>query len=99
MRDDDDAEDRAKRAKHLLQPVIDETNTKIRAAFVDIPRGKYVGVRDGGDPQSEAEHFYKCAECGGWVDKRDLGSVFDHESGGSHPATDRPSVEEELRCR
>lgn len=53
----------------------------------EIPRGKYRGERRGGPPQSEAEHFYQCAACGGWVDMRDLGAVFDHEPGGSHPAT------------
>jgi hypothetical protein len=28
---------------------------------------------------SEAEHFYKCPKCGGYVDKRDLAQVFEHE--------------------
>ena len=57
---------------------------------MDIPRGKYVGTPQGEPPKDEAEHFYQCEECGGWVDKRDLGSVFDHELGGSHPASDKP---------
>lgn len=55
-----------------------------------IPRGKYVSKGPPG-VTNEADHFYQCAECGGWVDMRDLGSVFDHEPGGSHPATDKPS--------
>lgn len=55
----------------------------------DIARSLYIGKRRG-DPQAdEAEHYYQCAECGGWVDMRDLGSVFDHEPGGSHPASDK----------
>lgn len=29
--------------------------------------------------RSEAEHFYRCDQCGGWVDKRDLDDVFSHE--------------------
>lgn len=87
MHDDEDARERALR---VLKPVIDETNAKIREAFNSVPRKRYIGVRDGGEPQSEADHFYKCAECGGWVDMRDLGMVFDHEPGGSHPVTDKP---------
>lgn len=59
--------------------------------MADIPRGKYIGDRQGGEPDDEADHFYKCAECGGWVDKRDLGAVFDHEPGGSHPKIDQPN--------
>lgn len=55
-----------------------------------LPRGKYTGKRQGEEPCSEANHFYRCQECGGWVDKHDLGSVFDHEPGGSHPETDKP---------
>ena len=53
-----------------------------------IRRGAYIGRPDV-EPANEADHFYKCAVCGGWVDMRDLGSVFDHEPGGSHPKTDR----------
>jgi hypothetical protein len=45
----------------------------------EIPRGKYLGERVGGPPREEAEHFIKCAACGGWIDCRDLGAVFSHE--------------------
>lgn len=55
-----------------------------------IPRNKYVGTSRGGESLDESEHFYQCKECGGWVDMRDLGSVFDHEDGGSHPKSDLP---------
>lgn len=57
----------------------------------EIPRGVYMGAPQK-PPKSEAEHFYKCKDCGGWVDKRDLGSVLDHEPGGSHPKDDRDIV-------
>jgi hypothetical protein len=30
-------------------------------------------------PDNEAEHFMKREFCGGWIDWRDLVSVFDHE--------------------
>lgn len=50
-----------------------------------IPRGKYLGERQGKPVQDEAEHFFRCAACGGWVDMRDLGMVFDHEGPLPHP--------------
>lgn len=54
----------------------------------DIPRNKYIGV-----PVKpvcdEAEHFYTCEACGGKVDCRDLGMVFDHEGPLPHPPGDK----------
>lgn len=58
--------------------------------MTDIPRGKYIGKRVGDPPVDEAEHFIKCAVCGGWIDCRDLGQVFQHEGPLPHPAQDRP---------
>jgi hypothetical protein len=58
--------------------------------MTDIPRGTYIGKRRGEPPADEAEHFIKCEACGGWIDCRDLGSVFDHEGPLPHPAADRP---------
>lgn len=43
------------------------------------------GVRVGGEPANEAEHFYTCAACGQAVDMRDLGQVFHHEEDGHKP--------------
>jgi hypothetical protein len=43
-----------------------------------IPRGHYVGKRLGDPPADEAEHFIRCPACGGWIDCRDLGQVFEH---------------------
>jgi len=53
-----------------------------------IPRGKYIGesVKPVAD---ESEHFIKCGTCGGWIDCRDLGQVFDHEGPLPHPAQDQ----------
>jgi hypothetical protein len=45
----------------------------------EIPRGKYIGRRTGDPPQDEAEHLIRCPACGGWIDCRDLGQVFEHE--------------------
>jgi hypothetical protein len=39
---------------------------------------------------AEAEHFYRCARCGVWVDCRDLGMVFEHEGGLPHPVGNKP---------
>jgi hypothetical protein len=46
--------------------------------MTDIPREKYIGEAVD-PPTDEAEHFIKCEACGGWIDCRDLGMVFDHE--------------------
>lgn len=53
----------------------------------DVPRGKYIG-RSVESVASEAEHFMRCESCGGWMDCRGLGSVFDHEGPLPHPACD-----------
>ena len=50
-----------------------------------IPRGTYLGRPIGEQPKDEAEHFIKCPACGGWIDCRDLGQVFEHEGPLPHP--------------
>lgn len=57
---------------------------------MSIPRGKYIGERVGGPPTEDAEHFIRCPACGGWIDMRDLGQVFEHEGPLPHPAQDKP---------
>ncbi|MCK1450095.1 hypothetical protein IVB36_04025 [Bradyrhizobium sp. 35] len=54
-----------------------------------IPKGKFMGERTDTPPGDEAEHFIKCPTCGGWIDMRDLGSVFDHEGPLPHPCQDQ----------
>jgi hypothetical protein len=54
------------------------------------PRGKYLGARLGEGPAGEAEHFISCPACGGWIDCRDLGQVFEHDGPLPHPAQDQP---------
>jgi hypothetical protein len=49
-----------------------------------IPRGKFV-ARPVSDDSDDADHFMRCEACGGWIDCRDLGSVFDHEGPMPHP--------------
>ena len=63
---------------------------KLRLHVIDVPRGKYVGKRLGKPPASEAEHFTGCPACGGLIDCRDLGQVFEHEGPLPHPAEDQP---------
>jgi hypothetical protein len=53
-----------------------------------IPRGKYV-AKNADLHRYEVEHFHKCKTCGGWVDCRDLGSIFDHEGQHILPPEDR----------
>jgi hypothetical protein len=52
--------------------------------MIEIARGKPLGERLGEGPASEAEHFLRCPACGGWIDCRDLGQVFEHEGGRCH---------------
>lgn len=52
-------------------------------------RGKFIGMRQG-TPVVEAEHFIRCGACGGLIDCRDLGQVFEHEGPLPHPSQDQP---------
>src|SRR3954454_4176665 len=54
------------------------------------PRGTILGRRVGDQPKDAAEHFMRCPACGGWIDCRDLGQVFEHEGPLPHPAADQP---------
>jgi hypothetical protein len=56
--------------------------TKEHSTIIEFPRGKY------DPPKDQAEYFYRCPVCGGWVDCRNLGQVFDHEGPLPHPAED-----------
>lgn len=50
-----------------------------------VPRGKYEGQSQ--DDPDDAEHHIPCPACGGLIDCRDLGAVFDHEGPLPHPGT------------
>jgi hypothetical protein len=60
------------------------------AAKMIIPRGTYFG-RPVGEQQrrDEVEHYIRCPGCGGWIDCRELGLVFEHEGPLRHPAQDQ----------
>jgi hypothetical protein len=61
---------------------------QIEERGMKIPRGKYIAKN--ADPHKhEAEHFFMCETCGGWIDCRDLGSVFDHQGPHNLPPEDR----------
>jgi hypothetical protein len=57
-------------------------------SIIEFPRRNHIGRRVGNLPKNEAQHFYRCSACGGWVDWCDLGQVFDHEGPLPHPADD-----------
>jgi hypothetical protein len=50
-----------------------------------IPRGKYIAKN--ADPHKHEAEL--CETCGGWIDCRDLGSVFDHQGPHDLPPEDR----------
>jgi hypothetical protein len=52
------------------------------------PRGSVLGERTDGRRVPEAEHYFRCVACGGWIDARDL-AWCDHESELPHPACDQ----------
>ena len=59
--------------------------------MIDIPRGKIPSADGLGRlVKDEAEHFYQCEACGGWIDKRDLGQVLEHEGPLPNPPQDNP---------
>lgn len=64
----------------------------------------YVGVREGGEPEDELSHFYRCAQCDQPVDMRDLAAVFHHEDAVHEPLPDDEamrllSVEDRFRLK
>src|SRR5262245_21477398 len=59
-----------------------------RSPIIEFPRGRYSGRRMRDPPKGEAGYFYRCPVCGGWVDCRDLGQVFDHDGPLPHPTED-----------
>jgi hypothetical protein len=59
------------------------------AAETMIRRGTYFGRPVGEQPKGEAEHYIRCPGCGGWIDCRDLGQVFEHEGPLPHPPQDQ----------
>ena len=54
------------------------------------PRGTVIGKRTDGRHVPEAEHFFRCVACNGWIDGRDRTWVEDHEGSLPHPACDQP---------
>jgi hypothetical protein len=53
------------------------------------PRGTVVGERADRRRVSEAENFFRCDICGGYLDARDYVWVLDHEGPLPHPAQDQ----------
>jgi hypothetical protein len=68
----------------------DRYTARAHEALMPVARGKYLGRPLGGQPMEESEHFVTCPACGGWIDCRDLGQVFEHEGPLPHPAQDQP---------
>jgi hypothetical protein len=52
------------------------------------PRGTVIGRQITGPPLSEAENYFRCPLCGGYVDMRDRAWLDDHQQPLPHPASD-----------
>jgi len=52
------------------------------------PRGTVLGERADRRRVGEAEHYFRCSICGGFIDGRDLAWVEDPEGPLPHPAQD-----------
>jgi len=50
------------------------------------PRGTVLGERTDGRRVGEAEHYFRCKACNGWIDGRDFVWIEDHEGELPHPA-------------
>jgi hypothetical protein len=68
-----------------MRIVIESEWPEQTAAETMIPMGTYFGKPIAKQPKDEAEHYIRCPGCGGWIDCRDLGQVFEHEA---HPTQD-----------
>jgi len=53
------------------------------------PRGTVLGERADRRRVFEAEHYFRCKLCGGYLDARDLVWIEDHEGPLPHPAQDQ----------
>ena len=52
------------------------------------PRGTVLGERADRRRVPEAEYFFRCEACGGWIDARDLVLITDREGPLPYPAQD-----------
>jgi hypothetical protein len=61
----------------------------IMSLYEPFPRGTVLGERADRRRVPEAEHYFRCKACGGWIDARDLAWIEDHEGELPHPAQDQ----------
>jgi hypothetical protein len=62
--------------------------TAIMSIDEPIPRGTMLGERADRRRVREADHYFRCRMCGGFIDARDLVWVDDHRGPLPHPAQD-----------
>jgi hypothetical protein len=62
---------------------------KIASLEDPFPRGTIMGKQVTGFPLSDAEHYFRCPLCGGYVDMRDRVWLEEHQAPLPHPACDR----------
>jgi hypothetical protein len=62
--------------------------TAIMSLDEPVPRGTMLGERVGRRRVREADHYFRCSICSGFIDARDLAWVEDHRGPLPHPAQD-----------
>ena len=62
--------------------------TAIMSIDEPVPRGTMLGERVDRRRVREADHYFRCRMCGGFIDARDLVWVEDHRVPLPHPAQD-----------
>ncbi len=69
--------------------LMNPSQTTIMSIDEPRPRGTVLGERADRRRVGEAEHFFRCKACNGWIDARDYVWVLDHEGPLPHPAQDQ----------
>jgi hypothetical protein len=68
---------------------MDPSQTAIMSLEEPRPRGTVLGDRTDRRRVGEAENFFRCNICGGYLDARDLVCIEDHEGPLPHSAQDQ----------
>jgi hypothetical protein len=84
----------ARKSQRFALPIVGASRPVLRCPQMDREQrerlNKYAAEPEGWAPSDESEHFFKCKECGQWVDMRKLGDSFWHKEPGHDPIPEYP---------